>query len=60
LEQINIEIKNTFSVLKDPLYRNKQVTFKSILNDGTMEIISENGEIIIIDDGESIEWSKIS
>ena len=60
LEQINIEIKNTFSVLKEPLYRNKQVTFKSILNDGTMEIISENGEIIIIDDGESIEWSKIS
>jgi hypothetical protein len=46
--------------LKEPIYRNKQVSFKSILNDGRMEIIDLNGEIITIDDGESLEWGRFS
>ena len=60
LERINIEIRKSIYYLKEPLYRNKQVSFKSILNDGRMKVIDRNGEIITIDDGESLEWGKVS
>jgi biotin-(acetyl-CoA carboxylase) ligase len=60
LQLVNIEVETSISHLNQPLYRDNQVTFKSILNDGKMEIISVNGDVIAIDDGESLTWGKIS
>lgn len=60
LQLVNTEVETSISHLSQPLYRNNHVTFKSILNDGKMEIISGNGDVIAIDDGESLTWGKIS
>ena len=60
LELINFEIKNSIKRFKNLFYRNMPVTFKSILSDGRMELIVENGDIFIVDDGESIDWQNIN
>ena len=60
LELINDEVKNTFTALKKPFYRNIEVYFKRILNNGEMDIFGPDGELFTIDDGESLEWRNFS
>ena len=60
LELINDEVKNTFTALKKPFYRNIEVDFKRILNNGEMDIFGPDGELFTIDDGESLEWRNFS
>ena len=60
LGRINDEVKNTFMKLKNPFYRNIEVSFKSILSNGKMELFGLDGEPFTIDDGETLEWGNFS
>jgi len=60
LKRINDEVKNTFTKLNNPFYRNIEVDFKSILGNGKLEISGPDGESFTIDDGESLEWINFS
>ena len=46
--------------LKNPFYRNIEVSFKSILSNGKMELFGLDGEPFTIDDGETLEWGNFS
>ena len=55
-KQINAHIKKAFSVFNKSFYRNSIIQFSRILEDGSIEIINQNQEQLIIDDSESISW----
>jgi len=55
-KQINAHIKKAFSVFNKSFYRNSIIQFSRILEDGSIEIINQNQEQLIIDDFETISW----
>ena len=56
--RINSEIKKTFHKFSAVFYRNKQVEFSRIFEDGSIEISDRNSETFKVDDSESINWKN--
>ena len=55
-KRLNSELSKTFSAFSNSLYRNSSVQFSRVLPDGSIEIINENHEPLVIDESESIDW----
>ena len=56
--RINSEMKKTFHEFSAVFYRNKQVEFSRIFEDGSIEISDRNSETFKVDDSESINWKN--
>ena len=54
--QINNQVEKAFTKLKQPLYRNSTIEFLRILEDGSIEVLNQKQERLIIDDSESVSW----
>jgi len=54
------EIKLSFNSLGIPLYRNKRVELSKLCQDGKIEVIDEEMNSYIVDDGESIIWDSVN
>ena len=55
--QINNQVEKAFTKLKQPLYRNSTIEFLRILEDGSIEVLNQKQERLIIDDSESVSWN---
>ena len=59
-QTLHQEVKLSFNLLGKSFYRNKEVVFNNICDDGKIEICDSNMQLYTIDDGESITWKKFN